>query len=261
MNFDDLFYLLDHRFIALAMAVCLIFAGEIGLSRGGKRRDAPESFRALMTGTVGAMLGLLGLLLGFTLAMAISRWDARRDIIVDESNAIGTLNLRATLIAEPVRRELRVLLRDYAALRIALGERQNDVEASQKIQRQSEVVHLEIWSAIEQTTRQADSPAVASALITAANDVIDIHEKRIASMENYLPASLILLLLSIAAVAIYFLAWSFGAAGRGGRTAVIALGLLVVAILFLIMDLNRPRRGTFQVGTDSLTRLQKSIIE
>ena len=74
-----------------------------------------------MSGIGAAMFGLLGLLLGFTLSMAISRHDTRHAILVDESNAIGTLNLRAGLFEQPVQDELRTLLSDYTDARITLA--------------------------------------------------------------------------------------------------------------------------------------------
>ena len=121
MSFDKAFYLLDHRWIALAMVVLLIAAGEIGYRRGLFRRESKESVRSLMSGTGAAMLGLLGLLLGFTLAMAVSRWDERRDVIVEEANAIGTLWLRAGLLEVPLRNELRDALREYTDARCVHG--------------------------------------------------------------------------------------------------------------------------------------------
>ncbi len=121
MSIETGFYLVDHRLIALAVVALLATAGEIGFRRGVRQRESKESFRSLMSGTGAAMLGLLGLLLGFTLSMAVSRWDARRDVIVDEANAIGTLWLRAGLLEEPLRADLRKSLHDYTDARIALG--------------------------------------------------------------------------------------------------------------------------------------------
>ena len=69
MDFDLAFYLIDHRLIALAMLAVLAVASGIGFRAGSRKRDAPESFRSLMSGIGAAMLGLLGLLLGFTLAL------------------------------------------------------------------------------------------------------------------------------------------------------------------------------------------------
>ena len=96
-------------------------------------------------------------------------------------------------------------------------------------------------------------------LITAANEVIDLHELRLASIQNYLPAPLFLLLFTVASVSLGFLAWAFGAANQGGRTAIVALGLLIGAVLLLIMDINRPQRGRIEIGIESFERLGKSM--
>jgi hypothetical protein len=226
---------------------------------GSRKRDAPESFRSLMSGIGAAMLGLLGLLLGFTLSMAIGRWEARLDVIVEEANAIGTMHLRAGLFEQPVRDELRASLREYTDARIALGAQRSDLDAWRAARKKSETLHSKLWSGVERADPSETSPVKLSALIAAANHVIDLHELRRTSIERYLPASLMLLLTGAAVVAIYFLAWSFGAVGRGGRVAILLLGLLIVAVLFLIMDVNRPQRGAFTVGVDSLERTQDSI--
>ena len=259
MSFDKAFYLLDHRLIALAMVVLLVAAGEIGYRRGVFRRESKESVRSLMSGTGAAMLGLLGLLLGFTLAMAVSRWDERRDVIVDEANAIGTLWLRAGLLEAPLRDEMRDVLRKYTDARITLGGSRDDRAALRAARSESELLHASIWSVVERANQPGRSPAVLSSLITAANAVIDLHELRMASIENYLPAALFLLLFTVAAVSVGFLAWAFGAANQGGRAAIVALALLIGAVLLLIMDVNRPQRGRIEIGTDSLERVGESM--
>ena len=259
MSFDKAFYLLDHRLIALAMVVLLIAAGEIGYRRGLFRRESKAAVRSLMSGTGAAMLGLLGLLLGFTLSMAVSRWDERRDVIVDEANAIGTLWLRAGLLEAPLRDELRDALREYTDARIALGGSRGDRAALRAARSESELLHASIWSVVERADQPGRSNAVLSSLITAANEVIDLHELRMASIENYLPAPLFLLLFTVASVSLGFLAWAFGAANQGGRTAIVALGLLIGTVLLLIMDINRPQRGRIEVGIESLQRVGESI--
>lgn len=255
MSFDMGFYLIDHRLITLMMIALLWVSGEIGFRRGSRRRDSQDSFRSLMSGTGAAMLGLLGLLLGFTLSMAVSRWDARRDVILNEANAIGTLWLRAGLIESPLRGDLRDALRTYTNDRVALSGLRGDRTALDAARSKSESLHASIWSVVERANRPDQSNAVLSSLITAANEVIDIHEMRFASIENYLPAPLFLLLVAVAAVAIGFLAWAFGAANQGGRTAIIMLGLLIGAVLLVIMDVNRPQRGRISIGVESLERV------
>jgi len=259
MSFDVGFYLIDHRLIALAMVALLAAAGEMGFRLGSRWRESQDSFRSLMSGTGAAMLGLLGLLLGFSLSMAVSRWDARRDVIVNESNAIGTLWLRAGLLEEPLRRDLRNALREYTDARIALGGSRGDRDALRAARNKSESLHSSIWSVVERANQPGRSNAVLSSLITAANELIDIHELRLASIENSLPAPLFLLLLTVGAVAMGFLAWAFGAANQGGRAAMMTLGLLIGAVLLLIMDVNRPQRGRIDIGVVSLERVGKTM--
>ena len=259
MSFDQAFYLMDHRLLALAMVVLLVAAGEIGYRRGLFRLQSKESVRSLMSGTGAAMLGLLGLLLGFTLAMAVSRWDERRDVIVDEANAIGTLWLRAGLLEAPLRDELRDVLQKYTDARITLGGSRDDRAALRAARSESELLHASIWSVVEHANQPGQSNAVLSSLITSANEVIDLHELRMASIENYLPAALFMLLFTVAAVSVGFLAWAFGAANQGGRIAIVSLALLIGAVLLLIMDINRPQRGRIEIGTDSLERVGESM--
>jgi hypothetical protein len=259
MSFDKAFYLFDHRLIALAMIILLVAAGEIGYRRGLFRRESKAAVRSLMSGTSAAMLGLLGLLLGFTLSMAVSRWDERREVIVDEANAVGTLWLRAGLLEAPLCNELRDALREYTDARIALGGSRGDRAALRAARIESESLHALIWSVVERADQPGQSNAVLSSLITAANNVIDLHELRLASIENYLPAPLFLLLFTVASVSLGFLAWAFGAANQGGRTAIVALGLLIGAVFLLIMDINRPQRGTIEIGIESFERVGEAM--
>jgi len=209
--------------------------------------------------TGAAMLGLLGLLLGFSLSMAVSRWDARHDVLVDEANAIGTIWLRAGLLEDPLRRDMRDALHEYTDVRIALGESRGDPTAQHTVLSSSESLHTSIWSVVKGANQPELSNAVMSSIVNAANELIDIHEVRIASIENYLPAPLFLVLLAVAAVAIRFLAWAFGASNQGGRTAILMLGLLIGLVLLLIMDVNRPQRGRLNIGVESLKRVMETM--
>jgi len=183
MSFDVGFYLIDHRLIALAMVVLFAAAGEIGFRLGCRGRDSKGSFRSLITGTGAAMLGLLGLLLGFSLSMAVSRWDQRHDVLVNEANAIGTIWLRAGLLEDPLRSDSRDALRQYSGARIALGRSRGDPAAQRSARSNSESLHATIWSVVERANQPGMSNAVLSSMVNAANEVIDIHELRLASIE------------------------------------------------------------------------------
>ena len=259
MRFDLSFYLIDHRLLALVMVAVLVTIVEVVYRSGARWKEAPDSLRSQVSGIGAAMLGILGVLLGFTLSMAIARWDARRDVIVDEANAIGTLWLRAELLEEPLREELRSVLHDYTDTRIALGGSRGDLDALRTAQTEGVALHAKLWSVVERADQPGVSPATLSTLIMAANEVIDLHELRVASIENFLPAFLILLLPGVAAVAVAALAWSFGTTTERGRTPILLLTLLIGAVILLIMDVNRPQRGAIGVGAAPLERLQESV--
>ena len=259
MRFDLSFYLIDHRLLALAMVAVLVMIVEIGYRAGTRWKDAPDSLRSQVSGIGAAMLGILGVLLGFTLSMAIARWDVRREVIVEESNAIGTLWLRAGLLEDPLRDELRSALQEYTDTRIALGGSRGDLDVLRAAQSEGAALHTKMWSVVERADQPGTSPAILSTLIAAANELIDLHELRVASIENFLPAFLILLLPCITAAAVASLAWSFGATSKRGRTPILLLTLLICAVILLIMDVNRPQRGAIGVGVATLERVQESI--
>jgi hypothetical protein len=101
-------------------AVLLVGFAELGFRLGLRLYLAKDAARkAEIGGIQGALLGLLGLLLGFTFAMAVGRYQARRDLVVKEANAIGTTFLRASLLPEAHRAPVEDLLRRYVEARPA----------------------------------------------------------------------------------------------------------------------------------------------
>src|SRR5262245_23780758 len=114
MLYGDFLYSQSEGLLAPALFLVLLLAGAAGF-RYGRRRSpqTDERTRSYEVTLQGAILGLLGLLLGFTFAMAVSRFDSRKRLVVDEANALGTAFLRARLLPEPERTEVATLLRRY----------------------------------------------------------------------------------------------------------------------------------------------------
>jgi len=253
------FHLTSNWLSALEIVTVLLVACAIGYWIGSRKVGAPDTLRSLVSVIGAATLGLLGLLLAFTLSMVIDRWDARREVIINDANAIGTLWLRAGLLEEPLRGELRDALLEYTDARIVLSGSGGDRDAVRAARSKSEMLHDTIWSAVQRANRPGINPATLFSLITAANELIDIHELRHASIENMLPTRVSLVLLGVAAIALAFIAWSFGAASQRGYPAMLLLVLLISAILLLIMDFNRPQRGRIEVGFAALERVRDSM--
>ena len=259
MTFGLAFYLVNLWWIVAGIFVLLLVAGEIGWRIGRVERGETAAFRSLVGNIATAILGFLGLLLGFTLSMAISRFDARRAVVVSEANAIGTLWLRAGLLEAPLRDELRGALRNYTDARLAMTRVGSDLGRLREARRQSTAEQQVIWSVVERAAGSEQKPAIVSALVSAANEVIDDDELRISSLENYVPAPIVLLLVGVSALALAFLGWSFGAAGQRSNTSIALVSLLLTAVLAVTMDFNRPHRGLIRVDDQSLVRLQRTI--
>jgi hypothetical protein len=108
----------------LAALLAAAAAGYCGHRWLIKRRGEtdPESHDHLLT----AILGLLALLLGFTFSLALNRYETRRELVVQEANALGTTWLRVQLLEPPNKAVLSGLLRQYRA---AVGGANGDAGA------------------------------------------------------------------------------------------------------------------------------------
>ena len=189
---------------------------------------------------------------------------ARRALELVEGSTLGALAALEMMSYErkghePLRGELRESLRTYSEARIALGGSRNRPEELRAARRESEALHVVIWSVVERANRPTTANATLASLISSANELIDLHELRLASLENHLPAALSLLLLALGALSVAFLAWSFGASSHRGRIPMMLLAILIGAVLLLIMDVNRPQRGMVEVGVSPLERAAESI--
>ena len=112
-------YELNAALVAPALFSLLLVASEIGFRRGRSVGSSlAEASKSQLSSFQGAMMGLLALLLGFNFALAESRFEARRQLVVEESNAIGTTYLRSQMLSEPLRTEAARLLREYVEVRL-----------------------------------------------------------------------------------------------------------------------------------------------
>src|SRR6516225_2514409 len=163
----------------------------------------------------GAILGLLALMISFTFAMALSRFEARRDAVLEEANAIGTTALRARLLPAPHGAETLKLLREYVQLRLDVAQGTRSGLESDAVIARSNALHEALW-------QQAK---VASA--KALNEMIDHQEKRLTAIRNRVPNVVLLALYGIATVASAFTGYAGGLEARRSRLPVYTMGILV----------------------------------
>jgi hypothetical protein len=246
--------------VALITVLILIVGGAaaIGVVLGERIRAHTERNNEPIGVVQGALLGLVGLLLAFGLSMAVARYENRRALVVEEANDIGTTYLRAQLLAEPSRTASLDLLRDYTDAAIDFADQVPDTAAFAAAGARVEELQNELWTAAGDAVR-ADSTGTAPRLYTEAlNNTIDIHGYRVASLGNRVPGPVMLLEVVAAALAAGVLALYLTVIGRSIGSALLLTGILIL-ILFISFDLDRPRRGFINVPTTALVLERASM--
>jgi len=222
-----------------------------------RRTAMDDDARSYFVGVQAAMLGLLGLLFGFTFSMALERYDARKELIVTESNGIGTAFLRAELVDQPERSELRRLLRAYVDTRVAFHATKSQAE-HQSVEAASARFHAELWQHAVKAAERQPSPTTAL-LIAALNDVFDLHAMHVAALDNHVPAPVLWMLLVVATFAAAITGCASSFAKGWSRVPTVGMLLVIAAVSAVIVDLERPRWGLIRAGQASMLELQRSL--
>jgi hypothetical protein len=140
---------------------------------------------------------LLSLLLGFTLAMALPRFDQRRQMIVDEANSIGATYLRAQLLPAEEKGRVLGLLKEYVGVRRRSAELRLDTVEYQSLAKRTRELQSELWEQAVSAGRKAPSP-ITGLFVSSLNETITLAEKRRASVENRVQVSVWIMLFLIA---------------------------------------------------------------
>jgi hypothetical protein len=259
MLYADLLYGQSEGLLVLLLFLGLLLAGEGGFRFGRRRRArGDEQTRSQTTTIQGAVLGLLGLLLGFTFAMAVSRFDNRKQLMVDEANALGTASLRAQLLPDQAK-EVITLLQRYVDVRLEMTRADPASPSMNELtQRMTQLQDL-LWAQAVTATRK-DQRAVSTGLfVQSLNDVIDIAGKRDAALENHVPESVVLVLGFFAVLCVGVVGYECGLAGGRPVFPIVALSVLIAVVVLLIVDLDRPRRGLIRVSEQSLLGVKQTL--
>ncbi len=241
--------------IFLAALASLLAAGEAGRRLAGRAADADsaEATRSAAATLQAAMLGLLALLLGFTFSMAATRYDARKQLVVDECNALGTCHLRARLV--PGGNEITALLRRYTDSRLAFCQAADDA-ARAEANRRSEALHRELWTHAGPAFGPEGRLLAGGLFVQSLNEVIDLHAKRLASLENHVPDAILWALFAVAVLTIGVTGYGLGLSRARVLTLARVLAVLVALVLALIIDLDRPTRGLIRVSEKGLAAVR-----
>jgi hypothetical protein len=245
---------LDSPFIVLTISLVAqwlaVYAGDALRKKvRALREDERGDFDIVRAGT----LTLLGLVIGFSFAMAVSRYDQRKNYEEAEANAIGTEYLRADLLPAEDAAKVRELLRKYLDQRI-LFYRASDERRVEQINAETGRLQAELWSAVVRGATPQPTPVVALA-VSGMNDVLNSQGYTQAAWWNRIPVAAWALLGLIAISSNLLLGY-----GERHTTAfAFVLPIIVSISFFLIADIDSPRAGVIRVPPQNLLALSQSL--
>jgi hypothetical protein len=230
----------------------------LGLALGRYLRHRSEHLRETLGVLQAALLGLVGLVLAFGLALAVGRYESRRAAVVDDANAIGTTYLRAQTLPEPVRtRSLQRLVR-YTDTSIRLsGSVPSSTEARQAVA-DGQKLQRELWGLAGRALADAPVASAPRLYVETLNEMIDMQTTRVAALNNRVPGPVLAVEVIFAAVALGLLAFYLAILGRSVLPVLLAAGLICL-LLFVTFDLDRPTRGLISIPATPLTNLRASM--
>ncbi|MES2283622.1 MAG: hypothetical protein V4542_19590 [Pseudomonadota bacterium] len=243
-------------FFALQVAI------QLGFKAGRKLEFAVwDKLNRAFFSVTGATLALLGLLLAFSFSMAVSRYEARKVVVLMEANAIGTAWLRTDFLQPGPSQTVRQLLRDYVKTRIEYHDSAAETQKSQEFISQAKDIQDRIWAvaAVMGNYREPQQSTHFSALTEAVIAMGSVRNERRYAIENQVPSSVIALLMIITLQAAALTGFAFGANNRRLRLALIGFPLLLSLVIYTILDLDRPTRGWIVVDQVPMLALEASL--
>lgn len=247
--------------VALVLLLLLIASTEAGFRFGSHVRSRrPEQEVPPIQTIQGGLLGLVGLMLGFSFAMAAGRFEARRTLLVSEVNAIGTAYLRARMLPPTDCAQAQSLLRRYVDIRVDVLRPGFDIaRIDDSIRASSEVQDL-LWAHV---VNIANSPGIPSATVmlfaTSINDVIDLQTTRVETNRSHVPELILFLLFALAFIAVGTVGYGCGLSHRRYLVITTSFALLLTLVIVVILDLDRPRNGLIVVNPRAMLELQQQM--
>jgi len=248
-------WLVDHPLVFFVATLALLFAaaelGALARIRGHKLTDAERAEFDLVRA---AMFTLFGLLVGFAITMAVSRFDLRKSYEEAEANAIGTENLRLDFLSPETASAARALLKAYAEKRIVFYT-ELDAERLARNEIETAATQKALWEAIVPAAKKEPTP-IMGLTVSGMNDVLNSQGYTLSVFRNRLPVE-VWMLLTVTAVACNFLI-GFGAERLSPATHAV-LPLAAALAFLLISDVEGPRNGLVRVHPVNIEDAARAI--
>ncbi len=246
--------------LSLLFLAVLVAAGEVGFRFGRKPRlrTSTEATSQILTVEAG-ILGVLGLLLGFTMSMAVTRFDVRKQLVLEEAQAIGTSWLRTQLLPPAEGKEIAGLLSAYTDTRVAPNDGRDIYQQILAARQESARLQSAIWERAVAYAHRDPSPVLAGLLLQSLNQVIDLDAARWMAFKNEVPVTVVYVIALVSLLAAVTVGYAFGLGESRHVFSMWGLLLALVLVLGVIVDLDRPRGGLIRVSQQPMLDLQKQM--
>lgn len=240
--------IIQSSLFALALFAGVLICQRAGWLMGRRRLQGGDREATAGLGAVeGAVFGLMGLLLAFTFTGAAARFDHRRDLVVEEVNAIGTAWLRLDLLQPDARDELRELFRQYLDARIAIYQHVRDQAAARAAVEKAAIAQQALWSRLTTAVKLDRSLPLVQSVLPPVNSMFDIAQARLLATRQHPPLAIYWMLGFL--VLVSALLAGFGMAKAKSQSALHLFGFAAIVSLsiYLILDIEFPRLGLVRV--------------
>ena len=251
----------QNEFLVIAVLLAmLLIATEIGFRRGCQIRSKVEERARSQHSTLQAgVMALLALLLAFTFSMSETRFETRKQLLVDESNAIGTAWLRSRMLPEPYRADVAKLTRDYIDTRLDYYNTVLDQEKLDAANLESRRLRNELWSQASGAEAKNPQPVPTGMFISSLNDIFEVGAKRDAARDNHVPQPVLFFLFFVTILTVGLLGFGCGLGGHRNLSATATVCVLISLVIMVIMDLDRPRRGLITISQKPMLELRATL--
>jgi len=240
--------------VTFAVFLFSMWAGIVYGRRYAKGKNEPGKGFSVI---IGGQLTLVAFMIAFVFGIASSRFDMKRSNLLEEANSIGTTYLRTDLLADPVRSELKNLLKEYVDLRL---DAYFHPETLQEALKKSDEILDRLWKLSSAYAESQPSSMTVALYIQSLNETIDLHTKRVTvSIVQKIPIAIWLAAYLLAIICMFVIGFESGIANAKLSVPGFLFALTFALVINLISDLDRSSEGMFKVNQQPMIELQSKI--
>jgi hypothetical protein len=246
LNDLDAFYIVIILFFSMLLAIWIGYKIGLKYTKSDFKNNEISS----------SLLGLLALILGFTFAMAGSRYENRKNNLIDEANCIGTAVLRSDIYPDSLKNEFKKDFETYLNSRRDYYLLDNDEVKLNASLKQSAVASDKLWNRAAFYAKDKDYFIQSNMMLPALNQMFDSASKSNMVLNSKVPETIIYLSFIFSIIISFFIGYNSGLEKKINPKFIVGFCFLICVVIFITLDLDRPRRGLIKLDNE-ISLMQK----